>query len=130
MAGYKDYTEPNVPAGVIAIWAGSLDAIPPGWLLCDGNNGTPDLRGRFLVGAGSSYAVDDTGGEDEHTLTSNELPSHNHGYELNVTLAGSSTGQPDAGWYQTASDNTTDTGGGQAHENRPPYLALAFIMKA
>jgi hypothetical protein len=50
------------PAGVIVLWSGSIGSIPSGWTLCNGTNGTPDLRDRFLVGAGSTYAVNATGG--------------------------------------------------------------------
>ena len=51
-----------VPAGGIIMWSGSIGSIPSGYYLCDGTNGTPDLRDRFVVGAGSSYAVGNTGG--------------------------------------------------------------------
>ena len=50
------------PSGGIVMWSGSVASIPSGWLLCDGTNGTPDLRNRFIVGAGSTYAVGATGG--------------------------------------------------------------------
>lgn len=45
-----------IPTGLICLWSGAADALPAGWALCNGSNGTPDLRGRFLVGAGGSYA--------------------------------------------------------------------------
>jgi hypothetical protein len=67
-----------VPSGGIIMWSGSIGSIPSGWSLCDGTNGTPDLRDRFVVGAGGSYAVDATGGADSVTLTENQIPSHNH----------------------------------------------------
>jgi len=70
----------SVPRGVIVMWSGSIATIPSGWALCDGANGTPDLRDRFVVGAGSSYSVGATGGENIHTLTVAEMPSHNHTY--------------------------------------------------
>lgn len=74
--------------GMIILWSGAVVSIPSGWVLCDGNNSTPDLRGRFVVGAGSSYAVDATGGaasidlEHSHTPTETETDSdgaHTHG---------------------------------------------------
>ena len=88
-------TAAGVPSGTIAIWRGSVATIPAGWVLCNGANGTPDLRSRFVYGAGgdvntkSAYGVGWdvtyghwpvglTGGEEQHVLTWNEMPSHNH----------------------------------------------------
>lgn len=68
----------SLPSGIIAMWSGSSTDIPTGWLLCDGSNGTPDLRDRFIVGAGSTYSPKATGGEATHKLTIAEMPSHNH----------------------------------------------------
>jgi hypothetical protein len=56
-----------VPSGIVALWSGSPASIPGGWVLCDGNNGTPDLRDRFVVGAAGAYSVGDTGGAASHT---------------------------------------------------------------
>lgn len=119
-----------IPAGVIVMWSGSIGNIPSGWALCDGSNGTPDLRDRFIVGAGRSYAVGATGGAAQVTLTVSQIPAHAHTYTdynsygggvvFNGTVLEKSTGY-------TA--NTSSVGGGQAHENRPPYYALAYIMK-
>lgn len=66
------------PSGAIVIWSGAANNIPSGWKLCDGSNNTPDLRNRFVVGAGNTYAVNATGGEATHTLTTNEMPGHTH----------------------------------------------------
>ena len=60
------------------MWSGAVDAIPTGWALCDGQNGTPDLRDRFIVGAGGSYDVGDTGGAESVTLTVDQMPQHSH----------------------------------------------------
>lgn len=77
----------TVPAGAILLWSGSIGSIPSGWYLCNGSNGTPDLRDRFVVGAGSSYAVNGTGGSANaivvshtHTATSTATDNtgHNH----------------------------------------------------
>lgn len=112
------------------MWSGSINTIPTGWVLCNGSNGTPDLRNRFIVGAGSTYSVGATGGEATHTLTVSELPSHSHTYKKTVSSSGNkgtgAYGQYD--WTNTT-DDTGYTGGGQAHENRPPYYALCYIMK-
>tara|TARA_R110000868_G_scaffold275101_2_gene534798 strand:- start:527 stop:1411 length:885 start_codon:yes stop_codon:yes gene_type:complete len=68
----------GTPTGIIAIWSGSVATIPIGWLLCDGTNGTLDLRDKFIVGAGSTYAVGATGGVDTVTLSVAQMPSHTH----------------------------------------------------
>lgn len=67
------------PVGGIIMWSGSTGSIPSGWLLCNGANGTPDLRDRFVVGAGSTYAVGATGGNATTTLLEANLPAHTHG---------------------------------------------------
>jgi microcystin-dependent protein len=67
------------PMGGIIIWSGLATAIPSGWALCDGNNGTPNLLDRFIVGAGSTYTVGSNGGSSNVTLSTTQLPSHTHG---------------------------------------------------
>lgn len=67
-----------IPSGAIIMWSGSIATIPEGWLLCDGNSGTPDLRNRFVVGAGDSYSVGSVGGSASVALTVSQLPSHAH----------------------------------------------------
>lgn len=199
-----------LPAGVITLWAGSVASVPAGWYLCNGANGTPDLRDRFVVGAGNSYAVGATGGANTVTLDSTMIPGHTHSFSATTgtesvshthtfsgntgamsanavhnhtvndpghahvyfNMAGSngsfniggglgnnggqaaSTNGATTGVYlsNTNTDHTHgysgttssvsaththsvsgtsgSTGGGLAHENRPPYYALAYIMKA
>ncbi len=65
----------SVPQGSIIPWYGDKANIPDGFALCDGENGTPDLRDRFLVGAGSTYSLGVKGGEATHKLVGGELPS-------------------------------------------------------
>lgn len=161
--------------GMIMMWSGTIAEIPAGWALCDGQNGTPNLRNRFIVGAGGSYNVGNTGGSNSVTLTVNQIPSHNHSGTTNTNSVISATsttikqpynrtGYPndsaatsdregsnlDHGRYaywrggsgcdktvitysglpsHTHSFTTGYTGSGSSHENRPPYYALAFIMK-
>jgi len=176
----KDSSFPGnatVPQGGIIMWSGKIFQIPTGWALCDGNNGTPDLRNRFIVGAGDDYIVGKSGGENSVTLTENQIPSHNHSMnsagnhnhggststngahthsgsqalrgngedERNSVPSASDDKNPGRTWnftvdsagnhnhsISTDGDHThtiNNTGGGQAHENRPPYYALAYIMK-
>ena len=70
---------PGVPVGGIIMWSGATNNIPSGWALCDGNNGTPNLQDKFIVGAGSSYAVAATGGSADATLVS-------HSHTTNSTI--------------------------------------------
>jgi hypothetical protein len=125
-----------IPSGVIVMWTGITP--PTGWELCNGANGTPDLRGRFIVGYNPSATdynnTGKTGGEAVHVLTENEMPSHTHGY-YDVRDSDSYSGGDDAegsGDGVGRRDNyrtSNATGGGAAHENRPPYYVLAYIMK-
>ena len=119
---------PGVPVGGIIMWSGATNNIPSGWALCDGQNGTPNLQDRFIVGAGSSYSVNDTGGAASVTLTINQMPSHNHSYTMINFDQGSAGGASSYG-QGTSSVSTGSKGGGQSHENRPPYYALAYIIK-
>ena len=140
-------------AGMIVMWSGHSNQIPPGWALCNGSNGTPDLRGRFIVGKGSgtyssspsgdsySYSHGATGGQQRVKLTTSELPSHNHAngeYDRLVRFNTGSDGEE--AFDGNGSDNTNrfnlrwhhnirSVGGNRSHENRPPYFALCYIMK-
>ena len=130
----------TIPIGGIVAWSGSVADIPAGWALCDGqlaeNRRTPDLRNRFVVGAGGEYAVSATGGEKAHTLTLGEMPSHRHAYKFKG--ADLDLSWKDHNYFYNMSDHysgngntkyTDYTGGGGAHENRPPYYALCYIMR-
>lgn len=79
----------SLPTGSIAIWSGSSGTIPSGWRICDGTNGTPDLRNRFVVGAGSTYAVAATGGVTSVTLTQAQTPAHVHSFSGTTVSGGS-----------------------------------------
>ena len=138
-----------VPQGGIIMWSGAIVDIPAGWALCDGTNGTPNLQDRFVVGAGDNYAVGDTGGADDVTLTEPQMPAHSHdfsgttssaslstsGARINHFIQGAFPAQYTGHRAETTSHShtfsgTTDTkGSSAAHENRPPYYALAYIMK-
>jgi hypothetical protein len=144
-------TAATIPSGLIAIWSGSTGSIPSGWVLCNGTNGTPDLRNSFILGAGSTYSVGQTGGSADaivvshtHTATSTVTdPGHLH----NITrpwginggtglYAGSfSTAQGTTDPSSTATTGITvattnaSAGSSGTNANLPPYYALAFIMK-
>lgn len=87
--GYiKDKTGYVMPTGGIIMWSGAKNDIPHGWALCDGNHGTPDLRDRFIVGAGKDYNQNDSGGPDGHlhdispasqSFTTSDDGKHTHG---------------------------------------------------
>ena len=69
-----------IPRGIIAMWSGAANAIPDGWLLCNGQNGTPNLMDRFIVGAGASYGVGNVGGAATVALSVEQMPNHSHGF--------------------------------------------------
>jgi len=145
---------PAIPSGGIILWSGSTGSVPSGWYLCDGTNGTPDLRNSFIVGAGNTYAVGATGGTADaivvshtHTATSTSTvtdPGHFHnsyksgvagggGDGLTVTT-GSGGAQPvqSATTGVTVATSTTNATAGTSGtgQNLPPYYALAYIQKS
>jgi hypothetical protein len=138
----------GLPLGVIVMWSGSIGSVPDGWALCNGSNGTPDLRDRFVVGAEGSYSVGSSGGSPSHShgAGSYSAASHTHVVPRDgwgktdrgiagrlVTAPNDSAGNP----LETATnDNVTGSDGGDNisgesdySSNLPPYYALAFIMK-
>lgn len=119
----------NIPTGGIIAWSGAT--APDGWALCDGTNGTPDLRGRFVLGNSSSHAIGSTGGSEMVTLTIEQMPSHHHN-ALNPKDGGVAVTE---GLDARVADSvnayysTTYAGNSQPHPNMPPYYTLAYIMK-
>lgn len=134
-----------IPAGGIFLWSGSIGSIPAGYVLCNGSNGTPDLRDRFVVGAGSTYAVNALGGSADsvvvshtHTATSTDS-GHTHSQTFYSASGGGFGLQAGTNDYQA----TKQTGVGNAvitttvasagvsgtNANIPPYYALCYIMK-
>ena len=121
---------PGVPVGGIIMWSGATNAIPSGWALCDGQNGTPNLQDRFIVGAGSTYAVDATGGSADATLV-----SHTHNLLYNHGSFGGSSGAvtPRSGNTPVTpgiSGRVSTEGSSATNANLPPYYALCYIMKS
>ena len=139
---------PAVPSGGIILWSGSTGSVPSGWYLCDGTNGTPDLRNSFIVGAGNTYAVGATGGTADaivvsHTHTATSVVTdlgHQHPYGLpgagSNQIGNQSGGQSQPGGtgvsttgITVATTNAT-AGTSGTNQNLPPYYALAYIQKA
>jgi len=135
----------TIPVGGIIMWSGSANEVPDGWALCDGRTisgkTTPNLKGKFIVGydpADSDYnAVGKTGGERAVTLTAAQMPKHTHTSSAKtVGYTAAFNSSKEAATYDDSSKNngkkdikSGEAGGGQAHENRPPYYAMCFIMR-
>jgi len=135
------------PAGGIIIWSGAIGAVPSGWYLCDGTNGTPDLRNRFIVGAGSTYSVGGNGGSADaitvtHTHTATSVVTDPTHFHTTPSGAGAAFGQPGGAAAASASTTgaastgitvaTTNASAGVSgtNANLPPYWALAYIQKS
>lgn len=123
----------SLPIGSVILWAGTLETIPTGWHLCNGEDGTFDLRNMFALGAGGTYNLGDEGGEETHKLTVAELASHNHKYKKTYSGANRFTSQMNGvavlDNMEANSDTTTNAGSSQPHNNMPPYKALYYIQK-
>ena len=128
----------TIPVGGIIMWSGSIASIPTGWALCNGSSGTPDLRDRFIVGAGNNYSVAGIGG-----TTDSQLPAHTHNvtngsansFTAVTSVSDESVNQGGGGPVQVADQESSTTftiqsaGISSTNQNLPPYYALAFIMR-
>ena len=144
----------EVPLGLIALWSGSIYTIPSGWVLCNGSNGTPDLRNRFILSVGNGEVPGATGGTEIHNHTYSELPRHTHGvddpghnhnfdrhmmnvYGVDLTPPTTLVGAydfPIAETGLTIPDITLNNEGKPSCQTNttshlPPFYELAFIMK-
>lgn len=99
-----------VPIGGIILWSGAIADIPTGWSLCNGLEGTPDLRDRFIVGAGSSYPVDSTGGAVSKTTSSNG--DHDHGSSSLIASSAGSHNHSSGSLANTTASGSVPQGGG------------------
>lgn len=130
--GLTDTFLVNAPIGSILWWSGTADSIPVGWHICDGEDGTLDLRDQFILAAGDAHEVGDTGGEEEHTLTVSEMPSHEHRFNY-YTASGSYSdvirGYAPGG-SATKNSPTQLVGSSQPHNNMPPYMSVLHCIKA
>ena len=155
--GVAPTSQASIPSGLIAIWSGAVGSIPSGWYLCNGQNGTPDLRDSFILGAGNTYAVGATGGSKDsivvshtHTATSTSTstvtdPGHSHTVPEGGNGTPNGTGTQgllvsnitptstvSTGISVATSTSTTNATAGVSgtNANLPPYYALAYIMKS
>ena len=137
--------------GMILLWYGDTSNIPGGWVLCDGSNSTPDLRDRFVIGAGNNFTAGNIGGNNSLTLTEANLPSHRH-FVVSNDLGGQNRtnsnvsannqvrkGTGAGNLYESynlastgsdaAAGRSSAVGSGTAFDNKPKYHALCYIMK-
>lgn len=141
----------GVPSGVIVMWSGPITSIPSGWTLCNGANGTPDLRNQFIIGAsidvgGQSQTevtgtTTKTGGTKDAIVVSHSHTASDAGHTHSYTgpLGTQRLGTGTAGTVYTPSGGTSGTGyasitvstegSSGTNQNLPPYYALAYIMK-
>lgn len=140
----------GIPANIVIMWSGAIIDIPDGWFLCNGENGTPDLRNRFVVGTGNNFVFNSQGGTADsivvshsHTAVVSTTASHTHTLSLGSFQSGgsglglrssddatrgarSTTGASDGNHSHSSTINTTGQSG--IGRNMPPYLALAYII--
>ena len=131
-------------AGMIILWSGSSGSIPTGWLLCDGTLSTPNLQDRFVVGAGSTYAVNATGGTADAVVVTHTHVATDAGHTHTTTAFGAAgTALSGGAGSNTASGALTSSTGfasvtnavpagsvSGTNQNLPPYWALCYIMKS
>ena len=148
----------TIPIGGIIMWSGTDAGVPSNWALCDGSSGTPNLIDRFIVGRGSAYSADATGGSANATLVSHSHTTNStsktltgavtkisEGFNASGTATGvftktndgnnniteSLSNSPVSGFTMDATHtHGTDTQGSAAtNANLPPYYAIAYIMR-
>jgi hypothetical protein len=133
-----EFVHSVLPTGVVMMWSGATNAIPFGWALCNGTNGTPNLTDRFIIGAGATYPVNGTGGGSAagitlstagahshsgatapHTLTIAQMPAHTHTPTQAFLTAGGSGNSLHKAFNQVGSSTAVvgTTGGGGAHSH-------------
>ena len=131
----------SIPSGGIILWSGAASAIPSGWVLCDGNNSTPNLVDRFVLGAGTAApAVGATGGSKDAIVVSHSHTASDSGHSHAINAGGMAAGSglTKTGIAALPPTNTSTgyanitvaaTGSSGTGANMPPYYALCYIMK-
>ena len=121
----------SVPTGVIAMWHGASGAIPSGWVICDGNNSTPNLTDKFIKSTGTANATGGGTTSGATTLATSQIPSHTHtAPTYNVGSSAAYVASSYNSFFNT--NETAATGGGGSHTHtqaEPVYFSLIFIMK-
>lgn len=110
--------------GIICLWSGAFIDIPVGWHLCDGTEDTPDLRDKFVIGAGSTYPPGSTGGSSSHVHTFESDPVNLTLDEGDEILDSSPAGAWSHVLYPSKVFGTTNSS-----NHLPPYYSLCYIMK-
>lgn len=124
----------------IIAWNSTVVLIPNGWQICDGTNGTPDLRSKFVRGAPAGQEDDSTGGSDTVVLVTANMPAHSHtisgthfhqyGTTINgQRLASQFTNQLNTGSNVMASPSVANAGSDTAHENMPSFYEVVYIQR-
>jgi len=148
MPPFAQFLARPTPRGMIQIFTGLLANIPRGWILADGNDGSPDMTDRFVKGTPTPTTEPGTvGGENDVTLVEATNASHNHTlvpYSHTHRVTGSSSAGGSGGYKRRASEQEDDfetnlrdppnsnfltEGGGNPHENKPPFFEVAYIYK-
>lgn len=126
----------KAPLGCIVWWSGTADNIPTGWHICDGTNGTLDLRNKFILAAGTNHAVGETGGSETVKLSLGQMPEHDHGINVASSFqigSGSNAIIKSSVGVQTnptiEQGPSRASGSSQPHPNMPPYYTLCAIQK-
>lgn len=130
----------TIPPGYALLDGSTLDGdlypelatiVPSSWIApITGDINLPDMTARSIVGVGTSYTLGDMGGNETHTLTVDEMPSHNHSYippVINVDIEAPGVPDPVAAGLGP-STATGNTGNGAAHNNMSPYLVLSWAI--
>lgn len=121
----------SIPSGIIAMWSGSSGAIPTGWVICDGNNSTPNLTDKFIKAAASAGGTGGSATSGATTLDIAAMPAHTHSKNYTPGSAAAYAAATLDSFFDGASGTGSSTGGGGSHTHtiEPPYYALIFIMK-
>ncbi len=129
------------PSGTIILWHGTIANIPSGWVICDGNNSTPNLLTRFIEGVATAATNPGaTGGAVSHYHTmpthSHTMPTHSHPIDIISRLQGETgtiyclpTSSPDTDSVDPGDTNSKDPGDTKTKDGRPPFYDVAFLMK-